>query len=600
MTLAKLAQRAGLPALARWAGIDAEDDPSVHAWEYGDTLLIRTPVESAIRVAVREATRTMTRGETAALARAFVDAQLSMLPLSQRDIALAVWGRMMAWTFAVVAGWQGTGADEIMLDAIPDDEMNRHLRVPAWSDRRYDTSAALAAVLSAQMGEPWKVIGGPITGGFEVVAQGSDPRRFSAIDKTQKAALARLARDPRLARLYHARQIALTGWRPCALCHPGTMPLRYNPRRAPPLSLFAPAARAPLYFASGSNHPGEIKGFAALGQPVGVAANKCGSACMETLFRLGMSGLRVFVDSGAFSEVDFPKHGPPVVVAPISDDEWRTRLGLYRTLALVYADRLYVVAPDRVGDQEETLARMRRYAPEMRVIAGLGANVLVPLQGGAMSLADFHVAAADALGMPAEATIPAIPLKKRATSAESLLTYLATARPTRLHLLGLGRENRAAPAILDAIHRFAPDAEVSQDSVLIRSKVGHTGGKGGGTREHTLALAQVRADLAERAFSEDDDLPGYTDTVSFLDVWATRAELVRIAEVAGFADTERRAFLADPSAFLASPIYEDEPDGPSWYDVPEIAAAVDAGWARYRHRIEGETAKERAVVRTRW
>ena len=379
----------------------------------------------------------------------------------------------------------------------------------------------------------------------------------------------------------------------------GGVPL-INPRRPSP-SLFTPAAApTPIYFASGSNHPGEIAGFAELGQPVGVSADRCGSSCMETLFRLSFSGLPVFVDSGAFSEVEFPDEGPPVVVAPISDEEWRRRLALYRTLALGFGERLYVVAPDRVGDQAETLARLRRYAPQMQVIAGLGANVIVPLQRGPLSLAAFHRAAAEALGMAEADTIPGIPSKKRATDAEALVAWLKAARPTRLHLLGLGRDSPRASAVLDAIQRFAPGAQVSMDSVLIRAHVGATGGDRGGARAFTRASHEVRDELAERRFDDDDGLPGYTDTVAFLDVWATRAELARIAEAAGLGRDERLAFISDPSAWLASPVHEEEPDGARWYDVPQVAAAVDAGWARYRKRAEGEEAKRRAVVRTRW
>lgn len=402
----------------------------------------------------------------------------------------------------------------------------------------------------------------------------------------------------------------------CRHTHRGeiaAMPFRSNPPRpAPTATLFSPAAPPPIYFASGSNDAGEIEGFADIGQPVGITADRCAPNCLRALRSVAdRSATPVFLDSGAFSEVTFPGDGPPVVVAPISDDKWRQRLDLYVTLAHVYGPRLYAVAPDRVGDQAVTLERMRRFAPEVRSVAELGAHILVPLQRGPMALADFHRAAADALGLPIEATVPAIPSKKRATDPDALLDYLRTARPRRIHFLGLGRDAPNAPRILEAVQRLSPGCQVFLDSVLVRAHVGW--GKGGETpRRYTAALATVREELVDRTFEDERGLPGYTDNVAFLGEWASRPMLERIAAAAMIPPERRAAFYKHPTQFAQAPVDADlstlaalgdapdmtlPGDDPRWWDLPWFEAAVDAEWHAYRRKVEGAERKRRSVER---
>ncbi len=225
-----------------------------------------------------------------------------------------------------------------------------------------------------------------------------------------------------------------------------------------------------LYFASGASHPGEIRGFAAIGQPMGVAADECGGACERELAALAQSGIPVFVDSGAFGEIRFPAKGPPQVVKPISEQEWLRRLGLYERLAHVLGSQLYAVAPDRVGDQQETLARLRGYRRQIRSTRDRGAQILVPLQRGRLSLAQFQREAAKALGF--DDFIPAVPMKKRATTAAELAEYLEQGCPSSLHLLGLGSKSPQAPKIVGMIQEHCPSTTLSLDSNKLKAYVG--------------------------------------------------------------------------------------------------------------------------------
>lgn len=227
--------------------------------------------------------------------------------------------------------------------------------------------------------------------------------------------------------------------------------------------------RTVTYFASGSSRPADIRGFGAIGHAIGVAAPDVSPQAEIELARLAGTGVQVFVDSGAFSEVKFGSEGVRVV-KPITDAMWRDRLALYRRLALALGAQIHLVAPDRIGDQDETLRRLSCYALELRALRALGANVLVPIQKGTRSQALFVREIELALGF--SDFVHAIPSKKKATSMPELHAYLTAVRPSKLHFLGMGVQNAIAPAVIALIDEIVPGASVAFDSNLIRANVG--------------------------------------------------------------------------------------------------------------------------------
>ena len=69
------------------------------------------------------------------------------------------------------------------------------------------------------------------------------------------------------------------------------------------------------YFASGSNHAGEIQALDSVDHSIGVTAPKLNEAAIQAVE--ASTDVPVFLDSGAFGEVEFPA-GVPTVVKPIS------------------------------------------------------------------------------------------------------------------------------------------------------------------------------------------------------------------------------------------------------------------------------------------
>lgn len=233
------------------------------------------------------------------------------------------------------------------------------------------------------------------------------------------------------------------------------------------------AGQKVTYFHSGSNHAGEIEGWASIGAPIGVAVNELRSEALQALKDTAGS-VPVFVDSGAFSEVEFGAAGP-VVTKPISPAEWTKRLATYQELAEVLGSALTVVAPDMVAFPAETLARLATYREQVRALAATGARVLVCLQGA--DKAAFWDEAQAVLGMTeADGLVPALPCKKNATSPADVVAFVQAARPRALHCLGLGARNANAADLVRALRAVDADLEISLDSNAIRANVGRRAG----------------------------------------------------------------------------------------------------------------------------
>lgn len=248
-----------------------------------------------------------------------------------------------------------------------------------------------------------------------------------------------------------------------------------------------------VYYASGSNHAGEIAGLADLGKAIGVTVDKLND---EALAQLEADADRVehlFVDSGAFGEVKFtkpcpngtltksgrPKQVPCAPYTPegkeITDADWRERLATYQRIANLYGSKAVVVAPDKIADQATTLARMSRYRKAVQAIAATGCGILVPVQGGEHSMVEFFKRACWALGMTPDQVIPAVPSKKGATPPAKVVEFVKAARPARVHLLGMGETNDKAPELVAQLEALG--AAVTLDSCLITASVGKSNGR---------------------------------------------------------------------------------------------------------------------------
>lgn len=245
-----------------------------------------------------------------------------------------------------------------------------------------------------------------------------------------------------------------------------------------------------IYFASGSNRPGEIRGFHAIGQALGVAALKLhkdkqgrpvewrpelSENAENALHELAGTGTPVFLDTGAFSEVAFGSNGPEIV-KELEEKHFQWVMDLATRLAQSLGSQLWCVAPDCVAHQGKTLERMARWREELRALIAAGANVMCVAQGGPeMDQAAFDTEVEALLGTTDY--VRALPCNKNATTVEQARDFAAARKPGRLHLLGLGLRNTRAPKMAEAVAAVSPGTHLSYDSCLIGESVGGKSGR---------------------------------------------------------------------------------------------------------------------------
>ena len=263
-----------------------------------------------------------------------------------------------------------------------------------------------------------------------------------------------------------------------ALAREAAIGSAWHPPAAPELPV-EPVA----FFASGSNHAGEIRALGDMGHDVGVAVKKLNVEACRELRALAGTDVQVFVDSGAFSEVVFEADGPRVV-RPMPTDEWREIVAIYKVLGEDLGDQLHVVAPDRVGCQVTTMSRLSMFVDELRELHAMGVRVLLPVQRGDLTQAEFYRRACKLLGFN---PVPALPCRKAATSVFEAYDFCREVKPPTVHLMGIGTRSTDAGAFLEACRNGRADVLVQLDAVIIRQMVGRTNGPKKGPRRLTVA-----------------------------------------------------------------------------------------------------------------
>jgi len=223
-----------------------------------------------------------------------------------------------------------------------------------------------------------------------------------------------------------------------------------------------PAPRLALAFHSGMSRAKDFRAAADAGVAIGVVAGELATA---TIF-LGVprfigKGGSVFVDSGAFAEF---KTG----VAPDFDAVLRVyeMLASHSDLQEIGSGQLYVVSPDKVGDQLETLARLEQHAGRVRALIEQGCQVIFPLQRGVIPATEMLARAVAILGT--DRFVAGIPSNKEALS----LAECASLQHHAFHILGRVQMNQDQVERLTALTASNPGAVLTADANWLRSRLG--------------------------------------------------------------------------------------------------------------------------------
>ena len=166
----------------------------------------------------------------------------------------------------------------------------------------------------------------------------------------------------------------------------------------------------------------------------------------------------LFIDSGAFSE----KSGKP-----FTHSVWHTKLSKYEVLIEKYGRRCVFVAPDKVGDQEESINRLNTYSDILMNLMRKS-SMIVPLQKGSLTQAEMYNFAVTLFGQD---IVAGIPFKKSATSYYEYLQFMRSTNPPFVHILGVtpfGTRWRE----INKINKEFTCTKFSFDGCRIRSLIG--------------------------------------------------------------------------------------------------------------------------------
>lgn len=356
--------------------------------------------------------------------------------------------------------------------------------------------------------------------------------------------------------------------------------------------IIAAITAAILFFASGSSRACDLRGFAEINMAAGIALPQVSE---ETLAEIEgpykASGLPLFVDSGAFSEVKFGPAGP-YVVEPISHEMWLDKLAVYKRIAVALGERAYLVAPDKVAFPADTLARLRRYRGQLQELAATGAKLLIAMQGPKDQLAAFCHQALEAAGLSLSQVVVAFPCCKNATTAADLELFLNSVQPAAIHLLGLGPKAKALKEMTEVINELAPACKVSHDACYIRRHVG--------TKPRPAALTAAKHAWEREAESmlwsefEGGNMGeargDWTELISEPGLWLTTAAKERVAKAVGMSREEKARWMENGAAWL------QEGGEIANYELPWVEAALNAEWIARHNKVLGREKQRQGIV----
>ena len=210
-----------------------------------------------------------------------------------------------------------------------------------------------------------------------------------------------------------------------------------------------------ISFCSGMSSKSDLRGAISAGVPIGVVAGHLTTGAMFlTLPRHLDKGLPLFVDSGAFTSY-----------LSGSEIDWLDVLRRYDDIALMTCrpEKLYVVAPDKVGCQHGTLDLLATWSDRLKDLIIRRVNLIVPVHRGDLPGTEMIDRIADILGT--RAFIAGIPSARAAMAIEECQSL----RHHAFHVLGRVQMDEEQIARIAALRPNNPTATVTADANWLRS-----------------------------------------------------------------------------------------------------------------------------------
>lgn len=240
------------------------------------------------------------------------------------------------------------------------------------------------------------------------------------------------------------------------------------------------------FFASGLGERIELESFYVAGENLGVRATNLNKGKSWTIMSKGLKTFLknlgnmqnyhgyLFIDSGAFQEYNMKTkaYNKPEMDKAV----FESAFNLYAEMAQIWGDRLYIVAPDKVANQTETLKRMKPFISKLaKLREQTGVNVIIPLQAGSKyTLTQFHDVVNKLCKKVNMSWVRGIPATAKSPKALEQFGDLLDARNFNdCHLLGMSPRNAAFPDVEKLIlEKGKTWMTITMDGAIIRSLVG--------------------------------------------------------------------------------------------------------------------------------
>lgn len=227
-----------------------------------------------------------------------------------------------------------------------------------------------------------------------------------------------------------------------------------------------------IAYHSGMTSQADFQACIETNSPAGIVAGGCTALMLfGSIPRFVRNGGHLFVDSGAFTA--FRLREPM---------DWGKVISKYRIIISTTdgSPQVSIVAPDVVGNQEETIELWKQYQMEIKEWIASGVRVIVPLQAGALRADELLSLAVDMFGT--DKFCAGIPSNEAALSVDACRTL----SHNDFHILGRVVMSPEVKEKVDALLTNNQNARLTSDANWLRSR----------TREISAARLRMQTTLA--------------------------------------------------------------------------------------------------------
>lgn len=303
-------------------------------------------------------------------------------------------------------------------------------------------------------------------------------------------------------------------------------------------------------FASGLSRINDFRTYSRMGAPCGIVATEASAAVLHALTNHNEVGLPVFIDNNAFGTFKQAlKTG-----ATCAADFDRVFKVFDKIIASVERTNLVsLVMPDIIGDQTASLDLIGKYREKILAFIRAGADVLIPLQGGKLSLAEVHERICEVLGTSNWRA--SIPCNVKRMLGRELFEMAFYCKPDRMHLLGVAGYKKLLP-LVKLILEAHPSADITADANRMRSIIDEDFTRKVKERREEEGH-EIAVEIADCGYGYGPDFTEFLHDIYNTPAYLTREEATQLASMITPDTREQNEFIHAATRTDRAPYRED-------------------------------------------